>query len=55
LQSIARREERDGGVYVELEAIGLTRDIPVSLSLGDESSGRPPVPQCLGDVAAADS
>jgi hypothetical protein len=31
LQSIARYEERDGGVYVELEAIGLTRDIPVSL------------------------
>jgi hypothetical protein len=31
LQSIVRYEERDGGVYVELEAIGLTRDIPVSL------------------------
>ena len=31
LQSIARYEERDGGVYGELEAIGLTRDIPVSL------------------------
>ena len=31
LQSIARYEERDGGVYVELEAIGLTRDIPFSL------------------------
>jgi hypothetical protein len=31
LQSIARYEERDGGVYVELEAVGLTRDIPVSL------------------------
>jgi hypothetical protein len=31
LQSIARYEERDGGVYVELEAIGLTRDIPASL------------------------
>ena len=31
LQSITRYEERDGGVYVELEAIGLTRDIPVSL------------------------
>jgi hypothetical protein len=31
LQSIARYQERDGGVYVELEAIGLTRDIPASL------------------------
>ena len=31
LQSIARYEERDGGVYVELEAIGLTRDIPAAL------------------------
>jgi hypothetical protein len=31
LQSIARYEERDGGVYVELEAIALTRDMPASL------------------------
>jgi hypothetical protein len=31
LHSIARYEERDGGVYLELEAIGLTRDIPFSL------------------------
>ncbi|MBV8069328.1 MAG: hypothetical protein JO270_05445 [Acidobacteriaceae bacterium] len=31
LFSIARFEERDGGVYVELEAIALTRDIPVSV------------------------
>lgn len=31
LQSIARYEERDGGVYLELEAIALTRDIPASL------------------------
>lgn len=31
LQSIARYEERDGGVYMELEAIGLTRDIPASV------------------------
>ena len=31
LHSIARYEERDGGVYLELEAIALTRDIPVSL------------------------
>jgi len=31
LQSIARYEERDGGVYVELEAIGLTRDIPAAI------------------------
>ena len=29
LFSITRFEERDGGVYVELEAIGLSRDIPV--------------------------
>jgi hypothetical protein len=31
LSSIARFEERDGGVYVELEAIALSRDIPASL------------------------
>ena len=29
--SIARFEEREGGVYVELEAIALSREIPVSL------------------------
>ncbi len=32
LHSIARYEERDGGVYLELEAIALTRDIPLSLA-----------------------
>jgi hypothetical protein len=32
MHSIARYEERDGGVYLELEAIALTRDIPGSLS-----------------------
>ena len=31
LHSIARYEERDGGVYLELEAIALTRTIPSSL------------------------
>jgi hypothetical protein len=31
LFGIARYMERDGGVYVELEAIGLSRDIPASL------------------------
>ncbi len=31
LESIARYEQRDGGVYMELEALGLSRDIPVSL------------------------
>jgi hypothetical protein len=31
LFSITRYEERDGGVYVELEAIGLSRAIPFSL------------------------
>jgi hypothetical protein len=31
LFSIARFEERDGGVYVELEAIALSRAIPVSV------------------------
>ncbi len=30
--SVARYEERDGGVYVEIEAVGLSRDIPASLS-----------------------
>ncbi|MBV9612903.1 MAG: hypothetical protein JO091_10545 [Acidobacteriaceae bacterium] len=29
--SISRFEERDGGVYIEIEAIALSRDIPVSL------------------------
>jgi hypothetical protein len=31
LHSIARYEERDGGVYLEVEAIALTRDIPASV------------------------
>lgn len=31
LHSITRYEERDGGLYLELEAIALTRDIPPSL------------------------
>lgn len=31
LFSITRYAERDGGVYMELEAIGLSRDIPASL------------------------
>jgi hypothetical protein len=31
MHSIARYEQRDGGVYLELEAIALTRDIPGSL------------------------
>jgi len=31
LYSAARFEERDGGVYVELEAIALSRDVPASL------------------------
>jgi hypothetical protein len=31
LYSIARFEERDGGVYIELEALALSRDIPGSL------------------------
>jgi hypothetical protein len=31
LFSISRFEERDGGVYIELEAIALSRDIPISL------------------------
>jgi hypothetical protein len=31
LFSITRFEERDGGVYIELEAIALSRDIPTSL------------------------
>jgi hypothetical protein len=33
LYSLARYEERDGGVYVELEAIALSRDIPATLRL----------------------
>ena len=32
IRSIARYEERDGGVYMELEALALTRDIPASLA-----------------------
>jgi len=31
LYSIARFEERDGGVYAEVEAIGLSRDIPIAI------------------------
>lgn len=33
IHSITRFEERDGGVYVELEAIVLSRDIPAALHL----------------------
>ena len=29
--SLSRFEERDGGVYIEFEAIALSRDIPASL------------------------
>jgi hypothetical protein len=32
IRSVARYEERDGGVYLELEATALTRDIPASLA-----------------------
>jgi hypothetical protein len=31
LHSITRFEERDGGVYIEVEAIALSRDIPVAV------------------------
>jgi hypothetical protein len=31
LSSITRLEERDGGVYAELEALALSRDIPIAL------------------------
>jgi hypothetical protein len=31
VQSIVRYEQRDGGVYVEIEAAALTRDIPASV------------------------
>ena len=31
LYSVARFEQRDGGTYVELEAIALSRDVPVAL------------------------
>jgi hypothetical protein len=32
IRSMARFEERDGGLYLELEAIALTRDVPASLA-----------------------
>jgi len=32
IRSVARYEERDGGVYLEVEAFALTRDIPASLA-----------------------
>ena len=32
IRSIARYEKRDGGVYLELEVVALTRDIPASLA-----------------------
>ena len=31
LYSVARFEERDGGIYIELEAVALSRDVPVAL------------------------
>ena len=33
LYSVSRFEERDGGVYVEVEAMALSRDIPAALRL----------------------
>lgn len=33
LHSISRMEQRDGGVYIELEAVALSRDIPVALRM----------------------
>ena len=33
LSSITRLEERDGGVYAELEALALSRDIPSAMRL----------------------
>ena len=33
VSSISRFEERDGGVYVEMEAIALSRDVPVELRM----------------------
>jgi hypothetical protein len=32
IRSLARYEERDGGVYLELEAMALTRDVPASVA-----------------------
>src|SRR5581483_4751422 len=32
LRSVARFEERDGGLYLELEVMALTRDIPASVA-----------------------
>jgi len=32
IRSVARYEERDGGVYLELEAAALTRDVPGSVA-----------------------
>ena len=31
IRSVSRYEERDGGVYLEMEALALTRDIPTSM------------------------
>jgi hypothetical protein len=31
IRSVSRYEERDGGVYLEIEALALTRDIPASM------------------------
>jgi hypothetical protein len=33
LHSVTRFEQRDGGVYIEVEAVALSRDIPVALRL----------------------
>jgi hypothetical protein len=33
LYSVTRLEERDGGVYIEVEAVALSRDIPVAVRL----------------------
>ena len=44
---ITRLEERDGGVYVEMELIGLSRGIPLGVSLADPAAGGTATPNVL--------
>ena len=54
LYSVARFEERDGGIYVELEAIALSRDIPVCASLGSQSHCAPRLKELYARLSTTD-
>jgi len=55
LHSIARYEQREGGVDLELEAIALTRDIPASVSMVRKPDRQSPLDELAHYNSAADA